>query len=213
MDTHFDTPLGSIPKESCRQTSRIARYRVTAADIPPGIQVSRLVLVLTFAALCFLPALSSAATRVFVLNNSDTEIEVTQVSVDGDKLSKKAWKKGQMKISPGERASVLSINRTGKFNWMDPTPRFIEPGKTAIFTIQLHSNQLSQPITIKQKLLGTGSGSKLWYAMDNPSGFPNWTLPYVELAGQLPAGNSASVNYQYLAIATDSDDDLELIIQ
>jgi len=131
----------------------------------------------------FASSTATAATKVFIQNDTDGEIEVADLVVSGDKLSKKAWSKGKTLIAPGQRISVLSINRTGKFNWMDPTPRFIEPGKTAIFTIALSASNSSISLSIKQKLLGTGADSKLWYSIDESTGKPDWVQPFEEISG------------------------------
>ena len=91
-----------------------------------------------------------AQTQIFVQNNTSYDFRVDKIAVGGDKISNKAWKRGKDKIPSGERVSVLNINRAGKVNWMDPTPRFIEPGKTAIFTaiIMADNNPQVSPITL-----------------------------------------------------------------
>jgi len=160
-----------------------------------------------------IPTFGSAATKVYVQNDTDSEIEVIELLVGGDKLSKKAWSKGKTMISPGQRISVLSINRTGKFNWMDPTPRFIEPGKTAIFAISLRTSISNKLLTIKQKLLGTGADSKLWYSIDEPSGTPDWVLPFGEISGNWSNDETGGLRYIYRALKTENDDTLELIVQ
>lgn len=154
----------------------------------------------------------SAATEVYVENNSDLEFAVTALEVSGDALSKKAWKRGENLIPAGKRIKVLSINRTGKFNWMDPTPRFIEPGKTAIFTIQISDTTSKQSVVIKQKLLGTGSGSRLWYSMEIADESQDWLSPYEE-ANHTPSSDSTEKRqFTYRALKTDKDDHLELLI-
>ncbi len=156
---------------------------------------------------------ATAATKVFIQNDTDSEIEVADLVVSGDKLSKKAWRKGKALIAPGQRISVLSINRTGKFNWMDPTPRFIEPGKTAIFTIALSASNSNKPLSIKQKLLGTGADSKLWYSIDEQTGKADWVLPFEEISGTWSNDESDGLSYVYRALKTENDDALELIIK
>lgn len=91
------------------------------------------------AVLCYFGAAgaASAQSMIYVDNQTATNLNIVDVSVHGDKINKKAWKKGETSIAPGERKSILSLNRTGKFNWMDPTPRFVEPGKTVTFHAQI----------------------------------------------------------------------------
>lgn len=153
-----------------------------------------------------------ASTEVFVLNKTNFDIEIANLSVTGDPLSKKAWQKKNTTVSAGQRSSVLLINRTGKFNWMDPTPRFIEPGKTAVFTIELASKPSDQLVTIKQKLVGTGSGSTLWYAVESEESALEWVLPFEELSGTLANQQSGTLRYLLRAIETKKDDALELVI-
>ena len=167
---------------------------------------------LAIALLLSLFALSTnaiAATQVVIENNTSAMIEVIKLSVDGDPLSKKAWKKGKAQIAAGQDGVVLSINRTGKFNWMDPTPRFIEPGKTAFFTIELRiQNSTFTPPAFKQKLLGTGSGSRLWYLVETTEDTGKWTLPFTTITGVF----EPDIKYVYRAIKTDKDDNLQIII-
>lgn len=149
-----------------------------------------------------------AATRVLVRNNTNLPVEIIKLSVDSDPLSKKTWKKEATRIASASEAAALSINRTGKFNWMDPTPRFIEPGKTAFFTIQLRIGDTDSSLVFRQKLLGTGSGSRLWYRVESSDDKDQWTLPYQEISGSLIQG----VGYVYRAVKTDKDDNLEIVI-
>lgn len=157
-------------------------------------------------------AVTKAATEIFVQNDTDENIHVVDVRVNGDPLSSKAWKVGASIISPGVRTGVLSINRTGKFNWMDPTPRFIEPGNTVVFTVQLRSDSAEKLLTLKQKLLGTGAGSKLWYAINDPDGHVKWLLPFNEITGTWLKDKPAKLNYIYRAIETKKDNNLELVV-
>jgi len=166
-----------------------------------------LLLLLSF----FVPSAGIAATMIYVHNGTDGAIEVVDLKVEGDPLSKKAWKKGNAVIPAGERVSILSINRTGKFNWMDPTPRFIEPGKTAVFTAQLRSGASGNLLTIKQKLFGTGAGSKLWYSIGEMAS-PEWNLPFDEISGVWSSNGSNKLRYVYRALKTQKDDNLELVI-
>lgn len=58
----------------------------------------------------FASSTATAATKVFIQNDTDGEIEVADLVVSGDKLSKKAWSKRKTLIAPGQRIRVLSIN-------------------------------------------------------------------------------------------------------
>jgi len=169
--------------------------------------------VLTFLVYMVAPSVGSAATKIFIQNDTGETIHVIEVSIAGDPLNKKAWKKEKDTIPAGKRVNVLSINRTGKFNWMDPTPRFIEPGKTVIFTIKLRSGDDSELLTLKHKLLGTGSNSKLWYSIENESGDLEWLLPFNEVSGTWLGDDSVKMNYILRAVETDSDDNLELVVK
>ncbi|OED36136.1 hypothetical protein AB833_28350 [Chromatiales bacterium (ex Bugula neritina AB1)] len=144
--------------------------------------------------LCFglLAGKVQAQTKIYVDNRTNTGLLVTNWSVRGDRINKKAWSKGHDKIAPGERRSVLSMNRAGKLNWMDPTPRFVEPGKTVIFQTDLAVTD-SAPgtsITLLQKLFGEGKTTKMWYAIDGVGGEIEWELHGLEYSSlwQSPAG-------------------------
>nr|MBX2886899.1 hypothetical protein [Granulosicoccus sp.] len=97
---------------------------------------ARMLLIGTALLLSLFPLYSFAQTHIYVVNGTGAELLVRGVQIGGDAISKKAWKKGVSQIADGDKKKVLAVNRTGKFNWMDPTPRFVEPGKTTTFTVE-----------------------------------------------------------------------------
>ncbi len=142
-----------------------------------------------FAALlcCFwLSGNALAQTKIYVDNQTDLDINVIDWSVSGDKVSKKAWKKGEKLVPPGERKSVLSLKRSGKLNWMDPTPRFVEPDKTVIFHTRITLAKLAEDkaVTLLQKLYGEGDTTKMWYAIDGVGEVKEWELHDKEYTSQ-----------------------------
>lgn len=115
-------------------------------------------------------------TNIFIQNNSSENLIIKDIVISGDKLSKSAWKKGESAIGKGKREKVLAINRSGKFNWMDPTPRFIEPGKTVVFatTVIIESVTDSNEFQLRQKLFGTGKSSKMWHSSASNKKAQDW---------------------------------------
>lgn len=127
-----------------------------------------------------------AQTKVYVENHTDADLKVIDWSVGGDKVSKNAWKKGVESVAPGERKSILSLTRAGKLNWMDPTPRYVEPGKTVTFHTQIAAadTQAGNSVTLLQKLYGEGSTTKMWYAIDGINAPVDWELQDKEYTRQ-----------------------------
>lgn len=157
--------------------------------------------------------LVQAQTRIFVQNDTPYDLSVAEVSVGGDKISKKAWKQGKNKIPSGERVSVLSIIRAGKVNWMDPTPRFIEPGKTAIFTTEIVPEEMVQakPIALKQKLLGTGKSSKMWQLIEGAENEHQWQNDDREYQGIWQPKDSQFIKFSYRAYPEKQETHVEYI--
>ncbi len=121
-----------------------------------------------------------AQTNVYVQNNTNSALEVIDIVVTGDAISKKAWKTGVQEIPAGDREKVLTLNRAGKVNWMDPTPRYIEPGKTAMFSTNIVTAGSTQDtaIVLKQTLTGTGASSKMQHSLDNVDPKQAWTIDH-----------------------------------
>jgi len=151
-----------------------------AARFGPCVLV-RLIVVL----LCTLPGLANAKSHLYVNNETNDVLSVSSVHVGGDPISKKAWKKGPSTIPAGQKVRVLTVNRSGKVNWMDPTPRFVEPGKTTIFTTHINlPDQQEGDLLLKLKLLGTGKSSKMWYSTGGVSDDVEWTQAAGTFASQ-----------------------------
>ncbi|MBX2824641.1 MAG: hypothetical protein KTR33_07915, partial [Gammaproteobacteria bacterium] len=124
------------------------------------------------------------------------------VQIGGDAISKKAWKKGVSQIADGDKKKVLAVNRTGKFNWMDPTPRFVEPGKTTTFTVELGSALSAaeeQTLALKLKLLGTGKSSKMWYTLGGATTEFDWQLEPEEFEAQWSADVDTTFSVSFRA--------------
>jgi|GEM_PF-4014506 len=168
--------------------------------------MKRLILLLLSLNACLMWSAANAQTHIYVQNNTAHDLVVTDVSTSGGRLSKKAWKQGETKIATGDRKSVLRINRTGKFNWMDPTPRFIEPGKTIIFSTVIAADGVSDAATIqlRQKLLGTGDSSDMWHSIEGTVEKHDWYNDDAEYTALWGPNNSISVNVRYRTL-TDAD--------
>jgi len=146
-------------------------------------------------ACCLAIGVVRAQTKIYIDNQTDLDIGVSGWSTSGDKVSKKAWRKGKELIAPGEREWVLSLNRSGKLNWMDPTPRYVEPDKTVVFHTQISLGDMvsEKAVTLLQKLYGEGTTTKMWYAIDGVDGVIEWVLENKENHRQLIAPVSAIV--------------------
>ena len=60
---------------------------------------------------------------------------------------------------------------------MDPTPRFIEPGKEVVFsTLVTRDDAPDTPIVLLQKLSGTGKTTKMWYSVGTEGGERQWYI-------------------------------------
>lgn len=156
-----------------------------------------------------------AATSMFVQNDTELEISVDSIDVTGSRLSKKAWKRGETSIPSGNRERVLSVNRTGKFNWMDPTPRFIEPGKTAVFSVALSilDNDENRPIILRLKLLGTGATSKMWYMISGAQTTVDWEFEPGEFNGKWDASANVTIDFSYRAYEENGDTHVEYVFK
>lgn len=139
-----------------------------------------------------------AQTLIYVENNTSDTLVVTDVRTEGDNLSKKAWKKGAVTVPPGGRVSVMSINRTGKINWMDPTPRFVEPGSTVVFVTEISFEKSTEQLLLKQKLYGQGKTTKMWYSLGGLEESFDWTADHTKLQGEwlLSEGNPVDVTFR-----------------
>jgi len=156
-------------------------------------------------------ASAHAQSMVYVENNTSYTIQIEDVVVSGDPISKKAWKKGKSVIAEGNRDMVLSLNRSGKVNWMDPTPRFIEPGKTAIFStiLSIADAQPKHTLKLKQKLFGTGKSSKMWYAIEGAVDQYDWELGETEFQGVWQLTATEEIHFSYRAFKKKGDAQLE----
>ena len=121
-----------------------------------------------------------AQTHIYVKNDTQHLLRIHKSEVSGAKIDSKAWKQGAAKVAAGERERVLTIIRKGKVNWMDPTPRFIEPGKEVVFSTMVSVDGESRtPIALRQKLLGTGKTTKMWYLAAAEGDQPQWHIDEV----------------------------------
>ena len=68
------------------------------------------------------PASAQTQSHVFVKNETQHPLRIHKSEVGGAKVSAKAWRQGVERVSPSNREIVLTLNRKGKVNWMDPTP-------------------------------------------------------------------------------------------
>jgi len=156
-----------------------------------------------------------AQSRVFIQNDTEFDLVVTDVSTSGGRLSKKAWKTDAQAIARGERKSVLKINRAGKFNWMDPTPRFIEPGKTIIFTTVIAPDGGSNiaPLQLRQKLLGTGESSDMWHSIDGTDEKHDWYNDDADYQAVWKPNDTDSIDVQYRIVEEDGDTHVEYVLE
>lgn len=153
-----------------------------------------------------------AASVIYVSNETLYPIIVSDITVSGARLSKKAWKRAAGTILPGERLAVLSISRTGKFNWMDPTPRFVEPGKTVFFNSTLVLADFSKTLTLNQKLLGTGSGSKMWYRLQGVTEPVEWSMENNSYSAVWQVLDDLSLAIDYRAYRDKKDTHVEYVV-
>lgn len=155
--------------------------------------------------------MTQAASKIYIANETGVTLYVNSVTVSGAALSKKVWKALVDVIPPGERLAILSINRTGKFNWMDPVPRFIEPGKTSFFTsaISFEKQPGAMPLIVTQKLPGTGSGSKMWHRAEGTVETFDWTLDTGEVAGTWSPAGDRVLTVRYHTFKEDKDTNIE----
>ena len=147
-----------------------------------------------------------AQSHIYVDNNTTHNLEVMGLDVTGDPVSKKAFQSGATSILVGERNKVLTLNRAGKVNWMDPTPRFIEPGKTAVFTTSIGTGQ-GEPLKLRQKILGVGKASKMWYALGDAID-PHWHQEPGEFAGEWRPTSDRQLAVQYAGNGERKDMDV-----
>jgi hypothetical protein len=116
-----------------------------------------------------------AQSQVFVKNESRHRLRIDPTSLGGATVSAAVWSQGAASVAPGGREVVLTLNRKGKVNWMDPTPRFVEPGKEAVFSTRVSLDDApGSGLVLLQKLLGTGESTKMWYSVDTRGGDPRW---------------------------------------
>lgn len=158
----------------------------------------------------------NAETQIFVENNSDYDLVITDVAVTGAKLSTKAWSRGDVDVPAGTRVSVLKFVRTGKFNWMDPTPRFVEPGKTVVFTTSVAALNVSDgaSINLLQKLLGTGKSSKMWHgiaASADTLSEQAWQNDEQEINGEWSVAEETKIPWRFRAFAEENKTYIEYV--
>jgi hypothetical protein len=168
------------------------------------------------AALLGLAALTAQAqSQIFVENHTALPLTISGIDVSGDAISQGAWKRGATAIAQGERKKVLTLNRSGKVNWMDPTPRFIEPGKTAVFstTNNADGHPAARPIVLRQKLTGTGKASKMWYSIQGASEPFAWTLENTTYEGVWSGGGTADIRFSYRAYDDKGDTHVEYVFR
>lgn len=110
-----------------------------------------------------------------VKNETQQVLRIEPTSVSGAMVSANVWRRGVASVAPGGRETVLTLNRKGKVNWMDPTPRFLEPGKEIVFSTPVRlDNAPGSPLVLLQKLLGTGESTNMWYSVDTGGGRQPW---------------------------------------
>lgn len=154
-----------------------------------------------------------AQTQIYVQNNTAYNLHVEDIVVSGDPISKKAWKKGASTIAQGERATLLTLKRAGKVNWMDPTPRFIEPGKTVIFAtvLGIEGDVNMQPIKLTQKLFGAGKSSRMWQAVAGAKNTHQWQNDQQDYHGIWQPKGSQQIKFSYRAYKQRSDTHVEYV--
>ncbi len=122
-------------------------------------------------------ASAQTQSHVYVRNETQHAIRVQDVELSGAAVSARPWTQGKPSVSPGERAIVLTLNRKGKVNWMDPTPRFIEPGKEVVFSSVIRRDDAPEAtLVLLQKLFGTGESTKLWYSAEASGQERQWHI-------------------------------------
>lgn len=172
--------------------------------------------VLVFCGIPLLPAGQvHARTDIYLMNGTEYDLNIQDVQPSGSKISKKAWKKGVQQIPIGQREKVFSVNRTGKFNWMDPTPRFVEPGKTTTFTATIAIPQIdgSRPLELKIKLLGTGKSSKMWYSVGGAVQQHDWVADVLEIKGLWQVTSAIALPFVYRTYVEKGKTHVEYILE
>jgi len=189
-------------------------YRNRFKDKRSGNGISKcLRLIGHFFLLLLLTNAAHGASKIYISNETGLPLHINSISVSGASLSGKAWKAGAEVIAPGERLVILTINRTGKFNWMDPTPRFIEPGKTAFFTSKIAIDKESvSPLKAVQKLTGTGSGSKMWHRVEGTTETFDWTLDSTQFKGVWSATTDQLFSVVYRSFKQGKDSHVEYVV-
>ena len=138
-----------------------------------------------------------AQSQVFVQNESGHRLRIDPTSVGGATVSAAVWRQGAASVAPGGREVVLTLNRKGKVNWMDPTPRFVEPGKEVVFATRVSLDGVrGSGIVLLQKLLGTGESTKMWYSVEARGGEQRWSAGAAKQRASWGLDNEWSIEFR-----------------
>ena len=98
---------------------------------------------------------------------------------------------------------------------MDPTPRFVEPGKTVVFSAEVGVDGSAgvNTIRLKQKLLGTGSSSRMWHgiAMAQDVGTQDWMNDTQDYSGTWKIDDEKVVSFVYRTYMDEGETHVEYI--
>lgn len=152
---------------------------------------------------------AQAQSRVLVKNDSPHHLRIDPTSASGATVSAAVWRQGATSIAPGGREIVLTLVRKGKVNWMDPTPRFVEPGKEVVFSTRVSAdNAPGSGVVLLQKLLGTGEATKMWYSVETRGGEQRWHADAVTHRASLGPGNAI----EFRSFEQDGETHVEYVV-
>ena len=196
--------------DTCDDPSLPAEMRVTASNMFAVFYGFLFSLGLGLAC----PVAAQVQSHVFVKNETQQAIHIRETELGGAAVSAKAWSQGAQHVAPGERGIVLTINRKGKVNWMDPTPRFLEPGKELVFsTLVVQDGPPQASAVLLQKLLGTGDATKMWYSVGAPGREQEWYMDDVAPGAGWKTAKSARWVVDFRSFAQDGETHLEYVFR
>ena len=127
-------------------------------------------------------------------------------------VSANVWRQSVESVAPGGREIVLTLRREGKVNWMDPTPRFLEPGKEVVFsTLVTRDDAPGMPIVLLQRLLGTGKSTNMWYSVDTEDGGRQWYIDEATHRASWGPNTSERWSIEFRSYKEDSETHVEYV--